>query len=126
MKRFIVAIAIVGCLLGVIFGWIFYFQGQKNIIMAELEHTADALERADYAAVERSLTGFLDAWHRNEALFTVFVRHEPVDLITSTSSRLRPLLEGGEYALFRADLEVLRVGVQHIWDEERPIWSNIV
>ena len=94
-------------------------------------HMIGLLQQAHDAAAENKLdkaleltNEFLSKWEENEAFFIYILRHEQMDEVTFSSSRLPSFLLYGDRAEFCAEASEVIKALEHLWNTEKPILEN--
>lgn len=126
MKRIFLAMAIILIILGCA-GWslhsLYQFKNQGLAMLDEISNDAKngRLETAAAKAEEFRLL-----WRDVEGSFIQFIRRDPLEQITSASSRLPSLGEYGDLSQFLALVEELKTLVEDLWEDELPLLHNII
>ena len=65
-------------------------------------------------------------WERNEKRLSLHIRHSELEEVTRSFTQLKSALNVGEYELFRMACDDARVSVDHLLEESRLSWKNII
>jgi len=65
-------------------------------------------------------------WDQQESRLIHFVRHSHLDVITTGVARLPELARGGEFGEFSAEVANIKRQIEHIIDNERLTFTNLV
>ena len=99
----------------------------KNSVIMRLDELYSASFEGGFnskTAAEKS-KDFSAYWDSEHDLLERIVRHELLEQVTESVSKLYPLALYGEAADFYAELSVCKVLIEEIWESERPTIKNI-
>ncbi len=65
-------------------------------------------------------------WEKDEKALSLHLRHSELEEVTRSFTQLKSALNTGEYDLFRMACDDARVSVDHLLEEARLSWKNII
>lgn len=65
-------------------------------------------------------------WEKDEKKLSLHIRHSELEEVTRSFAQLKSALSVGEYELFRMACDDARVSVDHLLEEARLSWKNII
>jgi len=84
-----------------------------------------AAEEGDPSA-ERLAEELCAMWEREEKRLSLHIRHSELEEVTRSFTQLKSALSVGEYDLFRMACDDARVSVDHLLEEARLSWKNVI
>lgn len=126
MKRIFIAFALIIVIFGIAGFSLYHLYQFKTEGLDLLEQiTQDVKNDRMEAAVEKA-EAFRQLWAQAEGSLIQFVRRDPLEQITSISSRLPTLGEYGNISQFLALTEELHTLIEDLWEDELPTLHNII
>lgn len=99
----------------------------KNSVTMRLDELYSASFNGGFnskSAAEKS-ADFSAYWEAEHHVLERIVRHELLEQITISVSRLYPLALHGESGEFASEISACRILIEEIWESERPTLKNI-
>lgn len=126
MRRLIISI---GLVLG-IFALSIYNLYTLNVTRGELLHELDSMMELlettnDPAAAVNSAVEFEKIWLDREERLVKFIRHSDLEQITWDSARLPYLARYGDMSELTAEINRIRLQVNHLWETQLPRWRTV-
>lgn len=126
MKRLIAATAFLLVILCTSIFGIFQCAAVHNYSQEALSQIA-TYAKAGRLEEAAGLAGqFFDFWNRAQDSMVWYLRHEPLEKITSISSRLQTLALLEERSILLTEISELQVHLDELYRGELPIWQNLV
>ena len=126
MKRLYLAISILLSLVIIsAMGLFITHQTHENLTVI-LDEAISAATQKDYETAEKMAVSFAQSWSQCEDLLVPFVRHGDIDIISSGSARIVPLIQYRDLPEFIAECNRLKQIVNHLWDAEKPHPKNMI
>lgn len=126
MKRIYIAVALTLAIIGVSLHsvWRIYQLHRENAPVLEA-----ALEAAEQGQLEQAALlaeEFRQRWQEKQQMLLRFVRHDPLDRITSLAARLPLLAEYGDVSQFVAQTSELQALLDNLLEDELPLLRNLL
>ncbi len=126
MKRLLIAVSIVLCILASSFWSLWQFSLLRQEAEPLFQTMEQALAQQDAEASLSASQQFLQLWKDYEQKLIPFVRQDPLEVIGGCAARLPALAEHQAAADFAATLRELRYRMDELWDSELPIFRNLI
>lgn len=126
MKRFAIACAIFLSMLifsGFTLNDLYH---TKIELLDKLDQIQSEAESGNYEKAAALSHDFNEYWDEEEKILIRYIRHTPLDAITSISARMESLARYEDVGQLLAHVEELRVNVLHLWDSEVPFIRNLL
>ena len=126
MKRIII------CAVLVVFAASFSFYSYYKVKEVEkgmterMEAFTEPLSQKDKETLGKRADELESYWDQQESSLIHFVRHSHLDTITTGVARLPELARGGEFGEFSAEVSNIWRQMEHIIDNERLSFANLV
>lgn len=126
MKRVIIAVAMTIAILAIsIYSVVKIGEFRKEAI-AILSSCMQAAQQGNTQEATILATDFFNFWGELQERMVRFVRHEPLNHITSIASRLPYLASSNDQSQFLAQLNELMVDIDNLWRDELPLARNLL
>jgi len=126
MKRFYLSAAIFLLLLVICTTALFHVVQTCNIMTQTLVQISEIAKSGDRAQTVKLIEELSDYWAEEEQKLIRVVRHTDLDTVTASLAKLPTLAGYDNLSLLLAEIDQIRVILQHIHKSELPIWGNIV
>ena len=125
MKRVILAAVLLGLVVGFNIYCLDSVTKTKDEVYKNIEDISASLSANDLEKAASECEEFAEYWLSESRSICRVVRHELIDRMTASVSRLSALAEYGELGELSAELDQCRTVMGEIWDSERPFLGNI-
>ncbi|MEG0570080.1 MAG: DUF4363 family protein [Oscillospiraceae bacterium] len=124
MNRLITISAILFSILTVSIVSIAYAKNANDKIFVKISGIeANANEKSD--TLLSSITDLSEYWHKKERFLSTFVRHDEIEKVNLSLSKIKKLAEVEMFGELKIELEQIRFFVDHILNRELPTYENI-
>lgn len=125
MKRVVFAAALLVLLISFNFFCLFSVEKIKNETTEKLGELYLCVKGENPLKTASECEKFTEYWLSRHHILCLIVRHDLLDQITISVSRLVPLSEFGETGELASEINRCRFLIEEIWDSERPLFRNI-
>ena len=126
MRRLIISIVMLLGILTLSVVNLFTLNTVRTELTNELDVMMDTLEReGDPTAVIQDALDFEQLWLDREEKLIKFMRHSDLEQITWDSARLPYLARYGDMPELTAEVNRIRLQVNHLWETQLPRWTTV-
>ena len=126
MKRVMISIVILLCVVGLCTASQFYLNHTKEKAVSMVETAFDSVNRGDLRTARTQILEFTEYWDREEKYLTIFVRHNQIEELSVVAATMEPLLACGNIAdYYVANARVMKL-LEIIMESERPTLSTVL
>ena len=123
MKRFLIAVFITLTLVAVNIWTMLHLMGDSSRFLGSIQDIQAAIQAKDEKLEER-LVSFCEDWYEMEHVMSRYIHHNHLEAITAVVARMPSLARHKAYYELDADLEQVRVLLEHLVEFETPAFLN--
>lgn len=125
MNRILIAVGLLAAIVALSFCSLFTFIGIQRDVTAQMDDLNALIDREDYDALTEAAWKVSNEWSEKEHTLIRFIRHQELDEVTSTMTRLPMLAQYRDIGELAAEINHIRVLLHHILDSEIPYPRNV-
>ncbi|MDD2955919.1 MAG: DUF4363 family protein [Oscillospiraceae bacterium] len=125
MKRVYIALGLLAAIIALSACSLSTYISVQKEVTAQMDHLDSLIEREDYETLAEEAKAVSEGWNEKEHLLIRFIRHQELDEVTSTMTRLPMLAKYLDLGELSAEINHIRVLLHHILDSEIPYPRNV-
>ena len=126
MKRPIIVLCIVACIIGICVYARYRVDEARERIFAYAEEIFTHIEKEDASKVQQTVGELREYWRGEQRYLVLFFRHAELDEISRAVSKLGAHAAFEEYNDLSAELGVILWQIDHIWESDRAKPGSIM
>lgn len=125
MKRYVISILVLLLMAGSLVASLFYVKSITDGLSGIATSAMEAAQREEYEATKEHIVALRENWQQREAMFTLFVRHDHIDLLTDSIAKLMVYVEHQNFEEVQVQLETMLFQLENVWSSELPTLTNV-
>lgn len=125
MKRFVISIIVLVLMaVGILYS-LHYVGKTKDELASIVTSAMEAARLEDYALTKKQIEALEQRWNDTQAVFTLFVRHDHIDLVTDALAEMQIYTENRDFDEVKVALNTLSYRLEAVWENELPTFTNV-
>lgn len=125
MKRYMISILVLVLMAGGLAASLFYVKDTTDGLYAIASSAMESAQKEEYEPTKKYILQLKESWHQRESMFTLFVRHDHIDLLTGSLAKLEVYVEHRNFEEVEAELGTMLFQLENVWSSELPTFTNV-
>ena len=125
MSRVFIALGLLAAIVTLSICSLLTFIGIKEDVTLQMDELDTLIEAEDYEALTQECFRVSEEWQEKEHTLIRFIRHQELDEVTGTMTRLPMLAKYRDIGELAAEVNHIRILLHHILDSEIPYPRNV-
>ena len=125
MRRYVISIFVLVLMAAGITAALFYVKDTTDRLYTIAASAMQAAKNEEYEETIECLLQLKEAWKQREAMFTLFVRHDHIDLLTDSLAKLAVYVEHRNFEEVEVQLGTMMYQLKNVWESELPTFTNV-
>jgi len=126
MKRVIISLVIIGVLGAICIAANAFIATSTHRLISGLSEITKAAEDENYTHATEKIESVLADYHRYEPYYMLCIKSSPLEEIEEQLVSLSAFAENKDKEHLKAESIRVSSRIEHIWETEKPVWTNLL